>query len=108
MTPEELAENLKMFFQFFDAMFMVEEETEELLLDTKNSLEEKINRNESALICITALGGRYDSGLDKAKFNEVKAILDLIKARKDVRNITIEQARNKNRNDKLLKDLFGV
>ena len=108
MTLEELSDNLKLFFHFFDAMFITEEEIEELLLDTKNSLEEKINRNESALICITALGGRYDSGLDKAKLNEVKAILDLIKARKDVRDITIEQARDKNRNDKLLKDLFGV
>ena len=105
---EDLAYKLQLFFQWFDTFFMEDVETEELLEETKRSLIEKINRNNSGLIIITALGGQYDGNEDIAKARELEAILSLIKTRKELKDIAIEKLERAENNTQLLKDLFGV
>lgn len=104
----KLAFDLKTFFYTFDMIFMENEEIEEMLEETKNSLKEKINRNNSGLIIITALGGQYDDNEDLAKVRELEAILSLIKTRKELKDIAIEKLERAENNTQLLKDLFGV
>lgn len=79
---EELVVKLKTFFAFFDCFFLEDEKCVELLALTKKSLEEHILKNESALAVIIAMGGDYDSGVDRAKVNKITALTDLINAKK--------------------------
>ena len=105
---EYLAYNLQLFFQWFDTFFMEDVEMEELLEETKSSLIEKINRNHSGLVVITALGGQYNDEEDKIKVQELEAMLSIIRARKELIRIAIDKVEKKEDNAKLLKDLFGV
>lgn len=108
MEIQEFAEQLQTFFLLFDGYFLHDPEAEELLLQTKESLEEKINRNESALVVIMALGGQYDSGIDRAKVKEVAALLELIKARKELQAATIRENRRDRDAEASLLALFGI
>ena len=105
---EYLAYKLQLFFQWFDTCFMGDKEVEELLEETKSSLIEKINRNNSGLIVIAALGGQYDDEEDKIKVQELEAMLNIVRARKELIRIAIDKVEKKEDNAKLLKDLFGV
>lgn len=104
----DFAEKLSEFFLLFDSMFLYEENAEEMLLAVKESLEEQINYNESALAVIAALGGMYDSGGDRAKVKETDALLRLVKARKEMRAATVAAHRNNANNAALLSGLFGL
>lgn len=104
----DLAFKLQLFFNSFDTFFVEDEEAEELLEETKNSLTEKINRNNSGLIIITALGGQYDDKEDLAKVKVVEGMLSIIKARKELKRIAIEEIEERNTNTELLKKMFGV
>lgn len=108
MEVAEFAERLKSFFSVFDGFFMGSIETDELLMRAKMSLEEKIRHNEAAMPIITALGGSYEKMLDEAKLQEVNALIDLLSARKSVRDATLAESKHKVCNDAMLRELFGV
>lgn len=105
---EELAESLTSFFIVFDGFFLYEEDNEKLLSAAAESLEKKVLHNESALPVIMALGGNYDSGLDRAKIEELKALKALIRARKRVREETIKAGRKTETNKGTLQALFDL
>ena len=102
---EELAVKLKTFFAFLDSFFLEDERCEELLALTKKRLEEHISINESALAVIIAMGGDYDSGVDRAKVKEITALIDLINARKILKNATVEKDKRKKHKSEKLKRL---
>lgn len=104
---EEFSESITNFFIVFDGLFLHEEDTEYLLTETQKSLEEKISHNESALPLIIAMGGNYDSDIDRAKVEEIKALLNLIKARKKIQEAT-EKTYRKNKTNAELRALFGL
>ena len=104
----ELAEDLKGFFLYFDATFLQDKSTETLLEEARKGLQEKISRNNSAMVVITALGGRYDGEEDRAKVEELDALLRLLEARKKLRRLAVDQTRKKIRDETLLRDVFGV
>lgn len=104
---EELAVKLKTFFAFFDGFFLEDERCEELLALTKKRLEEHISINESALAVIIAMGGDYDSSVDRAKVKEITALTDLINARKSLKNATVEEDKRKKHKAEMLKR-FGI
>lgn len=104
---KEFAESLSNFFLVFDGLFLHEEDAEQLLNDVKKSLEEKISRNETALTLILAMGGNYDSGVDRAKVEQIDALLDLVKSRKNLQKATEAEHRKNSRNADLLA-LFGL
>ena len=104
---KNFAESLQNFFLVFDGLFLYEEDAEQLLNDVKKSLEEKILHNESALPIITACGGDYDSEIDRAKVEEITALLNLLKARNNLRKATEKKAKKKNNNAEILA-LFGL
>lgn len=108
MDIQELAEHLRAFFLVFDGNFLYDPDIEKLLTQTKQSLEQKINRNEAALPIITAMGGRYDGEVDRAKVKEVTALLDLIKARKGLQNATERENRRDRDAEASLRALFGI
>lgn len=107
MGVNELAEVIRDFLVFFDSLFLADKNAESLLEDVKESLIEKISRNESALAVIIALGGNYDARLDRAKIKEVDAIISLLRARREVRDATIEEMAKKEKNEAALK-AFGL
>jgi hypothetical protein len=104
---EELAESLRSFFLVFDGLFLHENDTEQLLAEVQKSLEEKIQHNETALALIIAVGGSYDSDVDRAKVEETKALLNLIKARKQLKEATEKASRKTTVNREVLA-LFGL
>ena len=104
---EEFAESITSFFLVFDGLFLHEEDAEDLLKEVQKSLEEKISHNETALPLIIAMGGNYDSDIDRAKVEETKALLNLIKARKKLQE-AIEKTHRKNNSNAALLALFGL
>lgn len=104
---KEFAESISNFFLVFDGLFLYEDDAEQLLNDVKKSIEEKILHNESALPLIIAMGGNYDSEIDRAKVEEIKALLDMLKARKNLQKATENQNKKKNNNAEILA-LFGL
>lgn len=104
---KELAESVTSFFLVFDGLFLHDEKAEELLKETKAGLEEKVLHNESCLPLIIAMGGNYDSEVDRAKIEEIEAVLNLVKARKNLQKATEREQTKKNNNAQLLA-LFGI
>ena len=82
---QEFAEMMRGFFIYFDLVFSDYENAERLLKDTLRSLKGKVNRNEAALPMIIAMGGSYDSEIDRAKMREIEALLRLIESRKELK-----------------------
>lgn len=108
MGIQEFAELLQTFFIVFDGYFLHDPEAEELLTRAKESLKEKIQRNESALPVIMALGGRYDSEIDRAKVKELEALLSLLGARKELQTATLKESRRDRDAEASLQALFGI
>ena len=102
---EELAVKLKTFFAFLDSFFLEDERCEEFLALTKKRLEEHISINESALAVIIAMGGDYDSSVDRAKVREITALTDLINARKSLKKASEEEDKRKKHKSEELKRL---
>lgn len=74
----------------------------EILLECKNTLKEKISRNESAMALILALGGNYDSSEDEMKIETLDCLIRIIKARNKYKNKVLEeQEKMKKRNEAL-------
>ena len=64
----ELAERITELMFTLDIQFVTfSDEEMQLLYETKQSLRDKIRHNEAAFPMILALGGNYDSELDKLK-----------------------------------------
>lgn len=104
---KEFAESLTNFFLVFDGLFLYEADAEQLLNDVKKSIEEKILHNESALPLIIAMGGNYDSDIDRAKVKQVDALLELVKARKNLQKATEKEHKKKADYSQVLA-LFGL
>lgn len=104
---EEFAGSLTSFFALFDGLFLYDENIEKMLEETKKSLEEKILHNESLLPVIMAMGGNYDSDIDRAKVKEIEALQQLLKARKNLQKAT-EKEKTKKRDCANLMALFGL
>lgn len=103
----EFASRVQEFFNYFDLMFLIDGNSEQLLSDTLKSLKDKINRNKSALPLIIAMGGHYESGIDRAKIDEVESLLNLLKARKKLR-VETQTSYEKQKNNLELLSLFGI
>ena len=103
---KETGEELASFFLVFDATFLLDEKTEKLLNDTKKALEKKIAHNEACLPVILAMGGNYDSGVDRAKVEEINALFELIKARKNLQKATEKEFTKKT--EAQVRAIFGL
>lgn len=101
------AEDLTSFFLCFDGLILSNAEAENLLNDTKKALEEKIRHSESLLPVIFATGGDYDSGIDRAKVEQITALESLIKARRKLQKETEKEHQKKDKKIDVLK-LFGL
>ena len=74
----------------------------EILIECKDSLKEKISRNESAMALIFALGGNYDSAEDEMKIETLDCLIRIIRARNKYKNKVLEeQEKMKKRNEAL-------
>lgn len=104
---EFFAERLKAWFDLFDLMFIYERKQEEMLKKMCEALEEALSFREGAMIVAAALGGSYDSAVDRAKLEECCALLKLIEARKTLRKATLEAAEEDERKENIFKKLFG-
>ena len=80
---KDFAESITNFFLVFDGLFLMNENAEELLQETKSSLEEKVLHNEALLPVIISMGGNYDSDIDCAKIEEIEALQGSLDALKD-------------------------
>lgn len=89
-------------------MFLYEDEAEELLAEVKTSLKEKVSYNESVLPVIMAMGGSYDSDVDRAKIEEIEALQNLLKARKKLQKATEDANKRRNTNAELLASMLGL
>ena len=106
MTINDLSENLITFFVLFDSLFL-DDNVDDLLKQTEDSLKNKVLKNESALPIILAIGWDYDSSIDKAKIEEVTALRQLIKAKENLKNETLKALEKANQNKEILS-VFGV
>lgn len=104
---KDFTESITNFFLVFDGLFLMNENAEEFLQETKSSLEEKVLHNESCLPIIIAMGGNYDSDIDRAKIKEVEALQSLLKARKNLLKAT-EKEKTKKVNNADILALFGL
>ena len=53
------------------------------------------------------MGGHYESGIDRAKIDEVESLLNLLKARKKLR-VETQTSYEKQKNNLELLSLFGI
>lgn len=104
----ELSEQLRAFFLVVDGFLIENETAEEALEQLRDSLEEGIRRKEGAMVVITALGGRYNGAIDRAKLKEVEALLALIRARKELRVETLRDIKLSEDANASLRALFGI
>ena len=104
---KDFAASITNFFLVFDGLFLMNENAEELLQETKSSLEEKVLHNESCLPVIIAMGGSYDSDIDRAKIEEIEALQGLLEARKNLQKAIEKDKTNKVNNANILA-LFGL
>lgn len=104
----EFSERLKTFFTIFDGLFLYDENAEEILNAALEGIKERISRNTSAMVVITALGGEYNAGVDEAKAEELMALINLLQARKSVREETLREFNKEKSNSELLESLFGL
>lgn len=93
------ADRVKTFFIFFDGLILSNAKAEDLLNETKKSLQQKINHAESLLPVIIATGANYDSRIDRAKVEQITALEGLIKAR---RNLLKEIEKNQQKKDRIV------
>ena len=105
---KEIAESLTSFFLVFDGLFLHDEEAETLLQEALSSLKEKVLHNESCLPVILAMGGTYDSNVDRAKIKEIEALVSLVEARKKLQKETEKERSRKKQNINALSFMFGI
>ena len=104
ILADKLDNTLMLIDSFMDSL---NEEDFELLKEAKDSLEEKINMNNSALPLILACGGNYDDMVDRMKIKTLDCLIDLIKARKEYKEEIIKALEAQKNRKEVLK-LFGA
>ena len=81
------------------------DEDYELIKETRNCLQDKINYGNSASVLIMALGGNYDDTEDRMKIKTLDCLIDLLKSRKEYKKALVkQQEEQKNRQEAI--DVF--
>ena len=96
-----LADRLTPLLQLVDGfMESLTDEDYELLKETKDCLQDKINYGNSASVVIMALGGNYDDTEDRMKIKTLDCLIDLLKSRKEYKKALVkQQEEQKNRQE---------
>ena len=103
-----LADRLTPLLQLVDDfMESLNDEDYELIKETRNCLQDKINYGNSASVLIMALGGNYDDTEDRMKIKTLDCLIDLIKARKEYKEEKIK-AQEKQKNMQEVLNIFGM
>ena len=101
-----LADRLTPLLQLVDGfMESLTDEDYELLKETKDCLQDKINYGNSASVVIMALGGNYNDTEDRMKIKTLNCLIDLLKSRKEYKKALVkQQEEQKNRKEAI--DVF--
>lgn len=101
-----LADRLTPLLQVVDGfMESLTDEDYELLKETKDCLQDKINYGNSASVVIMALGGNYNDTEDRIKIKTLDCLIDLLKSRKEYKKALVkQQEEQKNRQEAI--DVF--
>lgn len=67
------------------------DEDYELLKETRDCLQDKINYGNSASVVIMALGENYDDTEDRMKIKTLDCLIDLLKSRKECKEVLLKQ-----------------
>ena len=96
-----LADRLTPLLQLVDGfMESLNDEDYELIKETRNCLQDKINYGNSASVVIMALGGNYDYTEDRMKIKTLDCLIDLLKIRKEYKKALVkQQEEQKNRQE---------
>lgn len=96
-----LADRLTPLLQLVDGfMESLTDEDYELLKETKDYLQDKINYGNSASVVIMALGGNYNDTEDRMKIKTLDCLIDLLKSRKEYKKALVkQQEEQKNRQE---------
>lgn len=96
-----LADRLTPLLQLVDGfMESLTDEDYELLKETRDCLQDKINCGNSASVVIMALGGNYDDTEDRMKIKTLDCLIDLLKSRKEYKKALVkQQEEQKNRQE---------
>ena len=87
-----LADRLTPLLQLVDGfMESLTDEDYELLKETRDCLQDKINYGNSASVVIMALGGNYNDTEDRMKIKTLDCLIDLLKSRKEYKKALVEQ-----------------
>ena len=101
-----LADRLTPLLQLVDGfMESLTDEDYELLKETKDCLQDKINYGNSASVVIMALGGNYDDTEDRMKVKTLDCLIELIKTRKEYREELLEK-KEEQKNKQEAIDMF--
>lgn len=96
-----LADRLIPLLQLVDGfMESLTDEDYELLKETKDCLQDKINYGNSASVVIMALGGNYNDTEDRMKIKTLDCLIDLLNSRKEYKEALLkQQEEQKNRQE---------
>ena len=87
-----LADRLTPLLQLVDGfMESLTDEDYELLKESKDCLQDKINYGNSASVVIMALGGNYNDTEDRMKIKTLDCLIDLLKSRREYKETLLEQ-----------------
>lgn len=101
-----LADRLTPLLQLVDGfMESLTDEDYELLKETKDCLQDKINYGNSASVVIMALGGNYNDTEDRMKIKTLDCLIDLLKSRREYKETLLEQ-QEKQKNMQEAIDVF--
>ena len=88
---KKLANKLNDILPLIDGfMNSLNDEDYELLKETKDCLQDKINYGNSASVVIMALGGNYDDTEDRMKIKTLDCLIDLLKSRKEYKKALVK------------------
>lgn len=82
---------------------MMSKEDIEIMLESKQELEEKISYNQSAMALICALGGEYDSTEDEMKIKTLDCLIKLMQIRNEYKESMKEQQQKLIKRKEVLK-----
>ena len=101
-----LADRLTPLLQLVDGfMESLTDEDYELLKESRDCLQDKINYGNSASVVIMALGGNYNDTEDRMKIKTLDCLIDLLKSRREYKETLLEQQEEqKNRQEAI--DIF--
>ena len=103
-----LADKLNNILPLLDSfMESLNDEDFELLEESRQALEDKINRNNGAMALIYACGGTYDDTEDYMKIKTLDCLIDLLKTRKEYKEKKIKMMETQKKQQDVLK-LFGL